>query len=50
MTGYLKKNGLIKVNGVNQDRQQIWVLTEKGKKVCFHLNEIKKALEGENEG
>lgn len=47
MTNYLKKNGLIKVNGVNQNRQQIWILTDKGKKICEHLSEIKKIMEDE---
>jgi hypothetical protein len=45
MTSYLKKNGLMKVNGITKERQQIWVLTEKGKKVCEMLEEIKKIME-----
>jgi len=45
MTSYLKKNGLMKVNGITKERQQIWVLTEKGKKICEMLEEIKKIME-----
>jgi len=45
MTSYLKKNGLIKVNGITKERQQIWVLTEKGKRICEKLEEIKKIME-----
>jgi len=48
MISYLKNLGLIVQNGFTENNEKIWVLSEKGKRVCSLLKKIRKLMEGEN--
>jgi len=41
---FLKKNGLIKCNGVDNNNMKVWILTPKGFEVANHIIEIRKAI------
>lgn len=43
---YLKDRKLITCKGVNENNEKIWGLTELGKSIAFHVNEIVKIYEG----
>ena len=45
MTGYLKKNGLLKENGFNET-QKIWTFTPEGLKIAKLISEIDAILKG----
>jgi hypothetical protein len=44
---YLKDRGIVKCNGVEGKNEKIWILTDKGKQVAFHLCEILKIFNGD---
>jgi hypothetical protein len=47
VVSYLKKTGIIEIEGVDEHNEKIWRLTDKGEKLAGHLNEIEKLLGGE---
>jgi len=40
----LKENGIIKLDGVNDKNQHIYMLTDKGNKIAIHVVAIRKLL------
>jgi predicted transcriptional regulator len=45
---YLKKTGMVEIEGIDEHNEKIWRLTENGEKLAFHLNAIEELLEGKH--
>lgn len=44
---YLKKTGIIEIEGVDEHNEKIWRLTDRGEKLASHLNAIEELFGGE---
>jgi len=49
MSRYLRDNGIITVNGINDRNERLWILTSKGKKFTEAAKQVMAILNGEEE-
>jgi hypothetical protein len=49
MSRYLRDNGIITVNGVNDRNERMWILTVKGKKFAESARQMVGIIDGEQE-
>jgi predicted transcriptional regulator len=43
----LKENGIIKMDGIDDKNQHIYMLTDKGQQIAIHVVAIRKLIHGE---
>lgn len=50
MIQYLKKEGIVSCEKIDDNNQKIWSLTEKGMKIADKLYELRGVIDGKGEG
>jgi predicted transcriptional regulator len=49
MSRYLRDNGIITVDGVNDRNERVWILTPKGEKFAILAIKMRKLIDGKDE-